>query len=97
VYRYEVAGRRYYSNIRRFGQTDDNSMQDDSLYALGREITVTYAPDNAALSTVEVGIANETWWIPGAGAAFLLFGLAVLVFAVPSLTRLPPVCDNIAE
>jgi hypothetical protein len=87
VYRFEVAGRKYFSNIRRFGQTDDRAMQNDELYPLGREITVTYAPGNPMVSTVETGISNENYWIPGAGAAFFLFGLAALVFGIPALTR----------
>jgi hypothetical protein len=39
------------------------------------------------VSTVETGISNENYWIPGAGAAFFLFGLAALVFGIPALTR----------
>jgi len=28
-------------------------------------------------------------WLPGAGAAFLLFGLAVFIWGVPALTKGP--------
>jgi len=87
IYRFEVDGRRYYSNIRRFGQVDDSSMQHNDLYPLGGPITVSYAPGNPAISAVETGIANENYWIPGAGAAFFFFGLAVMIFGIPALTR----------
>jgi len=87
VYRFEVEGRRYYSNIRRFGQIDDSHAQHDELYPLGGEVKVSYSPGNPAIACVETGIGNENYWIPGAGAAFFLFGLAVLVFGIPALTR----------
>jgi Protein of unknown function (DUF3592) len=87
VYRYEVNGHTYFSNIRRFGQTDDRAMQNDSLYPLAGAVAVAYSPDNPALSTIETGVGNETYWIPGAGAAFFLFGMAVLLFGIPALTR----------
>jgi len=87
IYRFDVNGHRYYSNNRRFGQIDDSSMQHNDLYPLGGEVTVSYAPGNPAISSVETGIVNENYFIPGAGAAFFFFGLAVLVFGIPALTR----------
>src|SRR5207247_718291 len=30
---------------------------------------------------------REGCWLPGAGAAFLLFGLAVFIWGIPALTR----------
>jgi hypothetical protein len=87
VYRFDVDGHRYYSNVRKFGQVDDGSMQHDELYPLGGPVTVSYSPGNPAISTVETGISSENYWIPGAGAAFFLFGLAAIVFGIPALTR----------
>jgi hypothetical protein len=87
VYRYEIDKRIFFSDMRRFGQVDDRTMQHNSLYPLGGEITVRYSPGNPAISTVETGIVNETWWIPGAGAAFFLFGLMVFFVGIPALTR----------
>lgn len=87
IYRFEVGGHRYYSSVRRFGQVDDSRMQNDSRYPLGGAVKVSYSPGNPGISAVETGIENENYWIPGAGAAFFLFGLAVLVFGIPALTR----------
>ena len=91
VYRYEVNGRRHYSNTRTFGQLagsdSDWASRIAALYPLGREVTVSYRPDAPDIATLETGIANEAWWVPGAGAAFFLFGLAALIFGVPALTK----------
>ena len=87
VYRYRVGERTYFSNVRRFGQIDDPGMQNDSIYPLGGPLTVAYSPSDPAVSTVETGIASESYWIPGAGSAFFLFGAAVLRFGIPALTR----------
>jgi hypothetical protein len=91
VYRYEVDGRRHYSNTRTFGQLAGSDSEWVSriaaMYPLGREVTVSYRPDDPDIATVETGIASEAWWMPGAGAAFFLFGLAALIFGVPALTK----------
>jgi hypothetical protein len=91
VFRFEVDGKKHYSNTRRFGQLAGSdgewASRIASLYPLGREVTVSYRPDSPDLATIEPGISSEAWWAPGAGAAFFLFGLAALVFGVPALTR----------
>jgi hypothetical protein len=91
VYRYEVDGRRHYSNTRAFGQLAGSDSEWASriaaLYPLGREVTVSYRPDAPDIAALETGIASEAWWAPGAGAAFFLFGLAALIFGVPALTK----------
>jgi hypothetical protein len=47
---------------------------------LGKEVTVHYSPLNPNLGVLEPGIDREALWLPGAGAAFLLFGLAVFIW-----------------
>ncbi len=91
VFRFEVGGKRHYSNTRRFGQLAGSDSEWASkiaqMYPLGREVTVWYNPDTPDLATLEPGISKEAFWGPGAGAAFFLFGLAALVFGVPALTK----------
>lgn len=93
ICKYTVDGQVYYSNVRRFGQLAGSDAQwaDNvkRLYPEGREVTVWYRPQDPELATLEPGITDEAWWLPGAGAAFFLFGLAALVFGVPALTRFP--------
>jgi hypothetical protein len=91
VYRFEVNGRQHYSNTRTFGQLagadSEWASRIAARYPLGREVTVSYRPDAPDIATVETGVASEAWWAPGAGAAFFLFGLAALVFGVPTLSK----------
>jgi hypothetical protein len=54
---------------------------------VGKVVTVRYAPGNPDLGVLEPGIQREAYWLPGAGAAFLLFGLAVFIWGIPALTR----------
>ncbi len=93
VFRYEVGGRQHYSNVRTFGElaadSGDTASRVSRRYPLGSGVTVSYSPEDPDLGTLEPGIANEAWWLPGAGAAFLLFGLAVIIFGIPALTSCP--------
>jgi len=41
------------------------------------------------LAVLQPGIDSEAFWLPGAGAAFLLFGLAVFILGIPALARMP--------
>ena len=92
IYRFEVNGKPHFSNTRTFGQLagSDSEWADEiaEKYPMGREVTVAYRPDNPDHATLETGVSKESFWAPGAGAAFLLFGLAALVFGVPALTRI---------
>jgi len=90
IFSFEVDGRTHFSNNRRFGQlAGSDSAWTDSIaekYPLGRQVTVWYRSDDPDVATLEPGVSKEALWAPGAGAAFLLFGLAGLVFGVPALS-----------
>jgi hypothetical protein len=89
VYRFEVGGHKHYSNVRVFGQLagSDADWADDiaERYPVGKAVQVTYSPANPDLAVLEPGINTEAYYLPGAGAAFLLFGLAVYFFGIPAL------------
>jgi hypothetical protein len=88
IFRFEVDGRAHFSNTRRFGQLSgsDEEWADRiaGRYPLGSEVNVWYRRDAPDLATLEPGVSNEALWLPGAGAAFLLFGVAALLL-VPRL------------
>jgi len=91
VYRYEVNGIQHFGNRRRFGQLagagDDWARQIAAKYPQGKEVPVAYDPSDPNLAVLETGISNEAYWIPGVGAAFLLFALAAFIWVVPSMSR----------
>jgi hypothetical protein len=90
VYRYQVKRHDYFSNNRRFGQVPaSNHLDSDvtTLYPPDREVSVVYSPGNPNVSALEAGPARGAYWLPCAGAAFLVFGLAVFFFGIPALTR----------
>lgn len=84
IYRYEVAGRRRYSDVRFFGQTAD-SATGAGRFPYGTKVPVAYSPGDPDLAVLEPGIVNDAYALPGAGAAFFLFGLAVFFFGIPAL------------
>jgi hypothetical protein len=91
IYQYEVDGKRHYNDIRVFGQTAGGGHRpEDEIAArdpLGKSVPVFYAPYSPGLATLEPGIKGEAFWLPGAGAAFFLFGLAAFIWGVPAITR----------
>jgi hypothetical protein len=91
IFRYDVNGRPHFNNVRLFGQIaadSANSAQEVAmLYPVGKAVTVRYSPQTPDLGVLETGIYNEAFWLPGAGAAFLLFGFAVFRWGIPALTR----------
>jgi hypothetical protein len=92
VYRYDAGGERRFGNVRQFGQLSGSSDGEwapsiASRYPLGQTVTVAYSPTDPELSVLEPGISTEALFLPGAGLAFLLFGLAALRWAVPALSR----------
>jgi hypothetical protein len=48
---------------------------------------VKYHPDDPNLAVIETGIASEAYWLPGAGAAFFLFGMPAALIVVPAMAR----------
>jgi Protein of unknown function (DUF3592) len=91
VYKYEVGGEPHYANVRRFGQLAASSKDwaEDIArrYFVGAKVVVSYNPSDPDLAALEPGITSEAWWLPGAGASFLLFGLAVWIWIVPAIGR----------
>lgn len=92
VYRFETGGNVHFGNTRHFGQVSSSS--DDEWtnailvrYPLGRAVSVAYSPTDPDVSALEPGISKEAWLLPGAGLAFLLFGLAAFRWIVPALSR----------
>jgi hypothetical protein len=85
VVEYEVNGRKHYSNTRRFGHLSGSSDQKWAAeiaerYPTGAKVHVAYSPADPDQAVLEPGITSEAYWLPGAGAAFFLFGLAAVVF-----------------
>lgn len=93
IFKYDIAGKVRYSNTRRFGAlsgSDEewaNSIADR--YPAGARFDVYYNPDDPNLAILEPGIESEAFWLPGAGLAFFLFGLAAALIIVPSLGKFP--------
>jgi hypothetical protein len=84
VYQYEVNGRKRYSNTRRFGQLAGSSaewaQEIADKYPAGKQVQVAYSPSDPDLAVLEPGVTNEAYFLPGAGAAFFLFGFLAVVF-----------------
>lgn len=91
VYRYPVGGRPYYSNVRRFGQLSgaDADWADAiaAKYPAGSRFPVSYSTVDPQLAVLKPGLSSEALWLPGAGLAGMLFGLAVMVFARRALAN----------
>jgi len=85
IYRYEVGGRKRYSDVVVFGQTPDSG-EGGSRFPYGAKVQVAYNPSDPELAVLEPGITNDAYFLPGAGAAFLLFGLAAFFFGIPALS-----------
>jgi hypothetical protein len=90
VYEFSVNGKMHYAATRRFGQLagadQEWAAEIASRYESGAPVTVHYYPSNPDLAVLEPGTSSEALYLPGAGLAFLLFGLAVFVFAIPALS-----------
>jgi hypothetical protein len=78
-----VNGKTYFSNIRRFGAlagaSKDWAQSILQRYPTGARAPVSYNPADPNTAVLEPGAFSEAFWLPGAGAAFLLFGAAVLI------------------
>lgn len=86
AYEYEVNGEKHFSNVRHFGQFAESkeNWADQILkpYPTGTQVPVTYCPTDPEVAALESGINPEAWYLPGGGAAFLLFGLAALYMSL---------------
>ncbi|MDP2998696.1 MAG: DUF3592 domain-containing protein [Bryobacterales bacterium] len=82
AYKFEVNGKTYFSNIRCFGAlsgaSKDWAQSILERYPTGARAPVSYDPADPNTAVLEPGVTSEAYWLPGAGAAFLLFGVAVL-------------------
>ncbi len=91
VYRYYVEGRTRYSVRRRFGPEPEGGpeipVQTEGEPTDAPKLRVRYDPSDPDLAVLETGITNEVFWLPGAGAVVLLFGLAVIRLIVPAMKR----------
>jgi hypothetical protein len=94
VYKYELNGQTYFNNQRRFGQLAGSSAEWAAeiaeKYPPGKKVAVAYSPGDPELSVLEPGFHDELKWVPGAGAAFFLFGLIVAYFTARSTDGLGP-------
>jgi hypothetical protein len=83
AYQFEVGGKKHFSNVRRFGQflasTKEWAKEIAERYPSGADVPVSYCPTDPDLAALEPGIGRETYYLPGGGAAFLLFGLLALL------------------
>jgi len=87
AYQYEVNGTQYFSNVRHFGQFISSSSPNwaESIlqhYPSGTGAPVSYCPTDPDLAALEPGINSESYFLPGAGLAFLLFGTAVMIWSI---------------
>ena len=88
VYEYEVAGRKYYGKVRRFGVLNGDIQQEASAaerYPVGTEVTVSYSPVNPNVAALEPGVQGATYALAGVGAGCLFFASLVFIFIVPSV------------
>jgi hypothetical protein len=91
VYAFEVDGRTYYANAWKFGQLagagEGWAAEMAARYPPGTAVEVHYHPQDPERAVLEPGVSSEALWLPGAGLAFLLFGLAVWVWIIPAVTE----------
>jgi hypothetical protein len=85
AYRYEVNRTQYFSNVRHFGQfIGSNEGWAEAIlqrYPSSTGVPVSYCPTDPDLAALEPGINSESYYLPASGLAFLLFGIAVLLWS----------------
>ena len=83
IYRYSVGGKKYFSHVWRFGQlaigSTDWMTDATERYQGGAKVQVAYDPNDPEIAVLEPGIDAQAYWLPGAGAACVVFALAVLL------------------
>jgi len=91
VYSYSVDGVTHLANNRRWGQLAAAgagwAADIAARYPAGAAVEVRYDPVDPDRAVLEPGFSTEILWLPGAGLAFLLFGLAVWIWGIPFITR----------
>ncbi|NJD09854.1 MAG: DUF3592 domain-containing protein [Gemmatimonadetes bacterium] len=91
VYSYQVAGVTHFANNRRWGQLAGAGRQwaadIAARYPVGAAVTVRYDPVDPDRAALEPGFTSDVLWLPLIGLAFLLFGLAAWIWAIPAFTR----------
>jgi len=91
VYSYPVDGITHFANTRRWGQLagagEEWAADIAARYPVSGAVTVHYDPVDPDRAVLEPGLTSDVWWLPGAGLAFLLFGLAVWIWGIPALTK----------
>jgi len=80
VYQFSVNSKLHFSATRRFGLLSRENAEGEGA------VRVSYKPSNPDVAVLEPGVSPDALYLPGAGLAFLLFGLAVFLFAIPALT-----------
>ena len=90
AYEYEVNGNKHFSNVRRFGQFGASSGKwaDHILkrYPTGGDVPVWYCATDPDLAVLEPGVGQEAYYLPGGGAAFVLFGLLAGVLSLKRMS-----------
>jgi hypothetical protein len=86
AYQYDVNETRYFSNVRHFGQFIGSSQNWAEAilqrYPSGTGVPVSYCPADPDLAALEPGINSESCYLPGGGLAFLLFGIAGMLWSI---------------
>lgn len=92
VYEYDVQNRKRYGSVLRFGGLSLSNYKEDPefirRYAVRKQVKVAYSRDDPALSALEPGVFYDAYWIPAIGAFLFLSGLAIGLFAIPTLARI---------
>ena len=91
VYSYPVDGITHYANNRRWGQLAAAgagwAADIAARYPAGAAVEVRYDPVDPDRAVLEPGFNSDVLWLPLAGLAFLLFGMAFWIWGIPAFTR----------
>lgn len=90
---YEVDGRSYTTDTIHFGQTVGSGDSSDAelrhrRYPVGAPVWISYDPANPAVAAVKPGVYADVFWLPGAGLAFVLPGIAALIIVLSRETNM---------
>ncbi len=85
VYRYTVAGQTHFANRIRFGAEPYAGGETLRSGAGAGSLAVRYHPADPDVAVLEPGITPGAFWMPGAGLALALFGLAGIRYATAAM------------